>query len=1250
MFLKPIYGRIRVDRKGDLTMAFKRNKLLDDLLRLREELRLKHTTDIKVPSICSDDALLEMSKEHPLKESDFLAIQGLDSNFIEVYAMDFLSIIKKHNSESAKTVKLSKEAFKVLDHYKDRLSNISRTNPNLYMGRIDQIRSFDLAFEEVKEELYHFVSSKKNQLTLPLKASEYKHLVVLHRELLKDFKETGGYHLYVAYPYVTGIFKKDNFTIKAPLCYIPVTLTRNKQTFTIDRDLSKDITLNRDLLLAASKIAKNQVDFDMPFIDNISKKTLSEIILPFYNTHGIELKIDDFNPFMPFVNERKESFFKRKKGIFEVMPYVTLGRYHLYSSMIQKDMAQILNDKKYNDLLEGLIDEKNLDAPEKPTDTTLSKKDINEKNITYINPLNFSQEKVIELINSEKKMVIWGPPGTGKSQVITSLIASSVLKGENVLVVSEKKVALEVIYNRLEEAKKYTMFLDDVSNKQPFYEKLSHMIDHNPPKRTKNNDTYKLEEQIDQLNETFNQSIRLLYQDKLGHKEVYHFYERYLKDKDINLALTPKIVLELFKEGLKKPTFLELDQIEQTFDKDSKLKEYIDYHRYLIKYPWFLTLETKISRSSKMEFNDLYQTILSYHEEKVGSRYFKKRRLKRAFIKENQTKLSYLTNKKNQDKKLIKAFESDLGFVTYVKEMMNKLNKLRTVYLGFNKKEVRFLHLFVADSRLKALSDTHKLRTYLFDAYYTGYLENLKALNQKYLYIFDDYEKRINELRVLIEEKRQVSLESFVMSLYQNALKLSNTKRIMDIKRILEADKKPSMKAFFDVFHLELTSNIKVWLLTPEVVSALLPLQTGLFDLVIFDEASQLYVERGIPAIYRAKKVVIAGDPKQLRPSSLGVGRIEEDDDLDDGELLKDITIDAKSLLDLARYRYKETLLNYHYRSKYEELILFSNHAFYDSKLIVSPNVETPKKPPIEYVYAKDGSFINKRNPIEAKEVITLLKKILKEKDPEETIGIITFNSTQRDVISDLIDEELFKGNGYQKLLEKEVYRKSDQEDQSLFVKNIENVQGDERDIIIFSMGYAKDDKGVVKRRFGWLNHEGGQNRLNVAITRAKKKIYFVSSLYPEELKVDDLSGKGPKLLKDFMRYCYYISTGKKELAKEVLLQLSSSESSTKVVIEKRMTEEIKARVEKLGYIVEHDLGIGQFKLDLAIKDPVENKYVLGVICDLDENPSNARLSLLHHEKFLESRGWQTVRIFHSNWYEDQNKELKRIKDKLKSI
>src|SRR5690606_15166334 len=127
-------------------------------------------------------------------------------------------------------------------------------------------------------------------------------------------------------------------------------------------------------------------------------------------------------------------------------------------------------------------------------------------------------------------------------------------------------------------------------------------------------------------------------------------------------------------------------------------------------------------------------------------------------------------------------------------------------------------------------------------------------------------------------------------------------------------------------------------------------------------------------------------------------------------------------------------------------------------------------------------------------------------------------------------------------------------------------VQGDERDIIIFSMGYAKDETGVVKRRFGWLNHEGGQNRLNVAITRAKKKIYFISSLHPEGLKVDDLSGKGPKLLKDFMRYCFYISNKNKELAEQVLMSLYQKESDTQKQTLSLMANDIKEKLERQGY------------------------------------------------------------------------------------
>ncbi len=485
------------------------------------------------------------------------------------------------------------------------------------------------------------------------------------------------------------------------------------------------------------------------------------------------------------------------------------------------------------------------------------------------------------------------------------------------------------------------------------------------------------------------------------------------------------------------------------------------------------------------------------------------------------------------------------------------------------------------------------------------------------------------------------------MELYKHALNLSNTKRVMELRRVMELEHKPSLKTFISTYQVELLNHIKVWMMTPEIVSALIPLQSGLFDLVIFDEASQMYVEKGIPAIYRAKKVVIAGDPKQLRPSALGFGRLTDDDELYEQEVFKDIRLDAKSLLDLARYKYQETILNYHYRSQYEELIAFSNHAFYDGKLLVSPNPSKTTIPPIEYVYVKDGVFEKRRNEAEAKSVITLLKKILKDRKNNETIGVITFNSAQRDEILDLIDQELFKPGVYQSYFEKELFRKEDNEDQSLFVKNIENVQGDERDIIIFSMGYAKNNLGIVERRFGWLNHDGGQNRLNVAITRAKKKIYFVSSLMPEEFKVEDLAGLGPRYLKSFMRYCYAISKKDESMAKTILSELHVLEQ--KDIILSKFEQDIKDKLEKQGYLIEPKVGIGNFKVDLAIKDSLSNGYLLGLLTSMDPKDYNSRRDLLHQERFLKSRGWDTFRIFESNWYNNPNAVIKDIKDFIKT-
>lgn len=1213
-------------------MIKKDQAMIESLTTLRETLRTTYNKNV-----CSDDAIKEMTYLKPKKKSDFDAILGLDSDFLDQYSHLFLNII---NEQKINQTTLDEKGLKLLHRYKDRLSNISRSNHNLYMGKIEKNRSFDLTKLEF-DDLNLFIENKRQALTFDLNSeTTITHLTTLYRELHKDLNEYGSYDLYIGYPYVEGIFKKTQLEIKAPLAYFPVILERNKKQFKLIKDTEKDLIFNRDLLLAISKENVSILEHEIPTIKDLSSKTIKDIILPYYKKHGLSINYEP-SPFMPFESIQKSSFIKHRKDHFVYKPYLTFGRYKPNASMIQKDMARILLNQKSNDLLDGLIDEANIYAKEAPL-KLLEQSPIVESSITYTNDLNYAQEKAIDVSNKKNKLVIYGPPGTGKSQTIRSLISNQVLKGENVLVVSEKKVALDVIYARLNDNQKYALFLDDASNKQAFYSQLSQLLNLAPPTRTENNDTYRLEEAIDILTNQLNQSTDLLYKEIEKHKPLYQLYSRYIKDKDVIKDLSPQLIYKKLYDVLNQPTFKEIESLEHVFDKDMKLRMYLDYHHYIIKYPFFKKLNTKLTRSNFLDFEAFLEALDASRNAYNNAFFFKKRRIYKDFFNLQQDTLQYLIPKKRLNKPIFKALYFDLDFLSYIKEHIKKLNKFATLYQTLNKKDKAFLAFYMP--YYEKDQDFYKKRRYIFDCFYTGFLEELKAKNQQSLFILEDYLKYQQAFNTHMAKKRTITEETFQMTLFQSALHLSNTKRIMDIRRILESDQKPSVKSFFNHFYVELIKHIKIFLMTPEVISTLLPLEQNLFDLVIFDEASQLFVEKGIPAIYRAKKVIIAGDPKQLRPSLLGVGRSDYEDEVLD-LIDKDLNLDAKSLLDLARYRYDETLLNYHYRSQYEELIAFSNHAFYEGKLFISPNQKTPEKPPIEYVYVESGSFIDRQNKQEALAVIKLLKQILKNKQPNESVGIITFNANQRDLITNMIDDVMYEKGVNQKRFENEIYKKTEGQDESLFIKNIENVQGDERDIIIFSMGYGTDEKGIVQRRFGWLNHEGGQNRLNVAITRARKKIYFVTSLYPENLKVDDLSGTGPKLLKDFMRYCYYVSKNDQKMVRFILNELNQKPSHTDQRIKDLMVMDMKDKIEKIGYQVHLDVGIGGFNIDIAAYDEASQSYKLGILCDLSvKEKHNARLELIHQDRFLQSKGWQIYRLFHMNYYTNPSKEIKAIK------
>ncbi|MBC8156413.1 MAG: DUF4011 domain-containing protein, partial [Bacteroidetes bacterium] len=368
---------------------------------------------------------------------------------------------------------------------------------------------------------------------------------------------------------------------------------------------------------------------------------------------------------------------------------------------------------------------------------------------------------------------------------------------------------------------------------------------------------------------------------------------------------------------------------------------------------------------------------------------------------------------------------------------------------------------------------------------------------------------------ILLVKLREQTYQNLTVNRLNNLVSYRELQHQTTKKRSVWPVRKLMSQFADEVFKL-----VPCWLASPESVSAMFPLSEGLFDLVIFDEASQCFAESGLPAMARGKQVVVAGDSQQLRPSDLY--RIRIDTDLagePDGEAIPAdhaVQLEVESLLELAAQTLPQVSLTGHYRSRSAELIEFSNRHFYGNKLTLLPDFsnlsQAAEGPAIRYQNVA-GVWQQHTNPVEADAVITLIGELATEL-PGMSIGVVTFNYQQQQLIQEKLENR------------PEQPRSGLDSGEVTFVKNIENVQGDERDIIIFSVGYAPDERGRLTMQFGSLTGSGGENRLNVAVTRARERIYVVTSLWPDQLNVEQSVNAGPKVLKAYLRYALDVAEG----------------------------------------------------------------------------------------------------------------------------
>ena len=488
------------------------------------------------------------------------------------------------------------------------------------------------------------------------------------------------------------------------------------------------------------------------------------------------------------------------------------------------------------------------------------------------------------------------------------------------------------------------------------------------------------------------------------------------------------------------------------------------------------------------------------------------------------------------------------------------------------------------------------------------------------------FEEKINQYRRLCERFERLTCEELYAKLASNMpnfqIEAANHSEVGILQRNLRNGARGiSLRTLFDTIPDLLTRICPCMLMSPMSVAQYIDAKGAKFDYVIFDEASQMPTCEAIGAIARGRNVIVVGDPNQLPPTTFFETNAFDEDNADK-EDLESILDDCLALSMPSKY------LQWHYRSKHESLIAFSNMKYYENRLLTFPSPDDlTSKVTFQYVPGVYDKGHTRQNRAEAVAVVEEIKRRLS--DPataKQSIGVVTFNSNQQSLIEDLLSD-LFD-------LEPALAQIAEASDEPVFVKNLENVQGDERDVILFSVGYGADKTGKVSMNFGPLNREGGWRRLNVAVSRARYEMKVFSTLTPDQIDLSRTSAEGVAGLKAFLEYAI---NGRLSLAYEAVTSKTTND---------HLVLSIAEALRDKGYEVKTNIGTSGYRVDIGVVDQ-ENpgEYLVGILCDgyNYNSAKSARDREITRCNVLKLLGWRICRVWAMEWWEDRELTMKRL-------
>lgn len=714
-------------------------------------------------------------------------------------------------------------------------------------------------------------------------------------------------------------------------------------------------------------------------------------------------------------------------------------------------------------------------------------------------------------------------------------------------------------------------------------------------------------------------------------KEALERLEKYVPQKDqkkhlvnlynhmndrLLLIESNKILCDLFKNY----------SLDMDFDElIKKTKEVINLHEKIQKYE--LILQTKFLVNDKAKLTKLKSLIKDFKQALSDFEASKDLFVKSAMFDESLVfgyEKWYLDMPLLDIKKMISNLINNIDRITEIvryNEISNKLHKLSIYEIVEVSKDFKYDYNYL--SYILAFEYYDSLVNRAYEKY--PELQEIKKFKQeRKIELFKEY-----DISIMIENIKEILKRH-----YDSMPKLDSDTQMMRILR-REFQKKRNQMPIKKLIARcgEITKIKPVFMMSPLSVSTYLTPGATSFDLVIFDEASQVRPVDAFAPLLMAKQIVVVGDSKQLPPTTFFDSMTNKYDELTDEDY--DITNMESILSLLLSKNIRERTLKWHYRSRHQSLIALSNQEFYDSNLLVFPSAnDLDKEEGLIFKHIPDSVYLrgeSRSNPIEAKYVIEEAFKHMKE-HPDQTLGIASFSMAQSEELYREFERQLRTKKT--KEIEEFLY---EGKDEPFFIKNLENVQGDERDVILISVGYGKDRDGNISMDFGPLNKDGGERRLNVLITRARRKCIVFSNITSYDINPSKTQAKGVIALKKFLEFA-------QTRGKYAMNDTSFTNDFTTYLYD---------RLIDYGYSVDQCVGCSGNVIDLAVVDPNNSdRYILGIECDsgtyanLDSTIDRERI----RHNVLKNLGWRIYHIWSCDFFRNPKVEFEKLLNYIESI